>query len=184
MLLEKILGLIWMYVWNLSMNNSGDRDMEKEDRLVDFITGKNPNICMTCMFFELDENDPQGVGGTCMKDGEFGFIYEYCDKFTKKEVIDDDEDNEDSEVVISDYKCPICGGRITQLRTQFAVGSIGCENECFEKLDNRYVECPVCKEGKMSKECYHRTMYIKCDNEKCGFEISPKGLINWLLKNK
>ncbi|MBR4315591.1 MAG: hypothetical protein IKP65_01280 [Alphaproteobacteria bacterium] len=59
--------------------------MEKEDKCLDFVTGKTKEVCAFCSFFENDMNDPQKVGGTCKKDDEFCFCYEYCDKYNKKE---------------------------------------------------------------------------------------------------
>lgn len=55
--------------------------MEKEDRLSELLSGKTKEVCEFCSFFERDMNDPQGVGGTCGKDGEFCFCFEYCNKF-------------------------------------------------------------------------------------------------------
>ena len=55
--------------------------MEKEDRLSELLSGKTKEVCEYCSFFERDMNDPQGVGGTCGKDGEFCFCFEYCNKF-------------------------------------------------------------------------------------------------------
>ena len=156
--------------------------MEKEDRLNSLITGQTEEVCDNCKYFIFDDKDPQGVGGTCIKDGEFCFCFEHCSKHEKRCCdFQQQEDNDDSyEKVISDYKCPICNSRIIQNVSQFATGSVHCENDCFQRQTPIYAECPICKKGFMKNPIYHGTMYLSCDN--CGFEIDPLDLITWILK--
>lgn len=154
--------------------------MEKEDRLNSLITGKTEEVCCYCKHFIFDEKDPQGVGGDCDKDGEFCFGFEYCSNFEKGIHESKHEEDDNFEKVISDYKCPICNGRIVQNRSQFSTGSVHCEHDCFENQTPIYAECPICKKGFMKNPVYHGTMYLGCDN--CGFEISPIDLITWILK--
>lgn len=58
--------------------------MKKEDRLNSLITGQTEEACDNCKYFTFDDKDPQGVGGTCSKDGEFCFCFEYCLNYEKK----------------------------------------------------------------------------------------------------
>ena len=84
---------------------------------------------------------------------------------------------------MSNYKCPICGKKLTQFKSQFVTGQISCQNNCFENQQFIYHKCPVCNKGLMSKEMYRGSIcYIKCDNDLCGFQISPKALITLIMK--
>lgn len=140
--------------------------MVKEDRLTDTLTKKDVECCSRCKYFEKDINDTQGVGGTCCKFNDFSFTYQYCKDFTLKPPI---------------YKCPICGKEIHKHFNNFTTIT-ACDNFCFEKIEDNYVDCPVCKIGKLNQICMHGNReYVKCSM--CLFEMPSFKLIS-LLKTE
>ena len=142
--------------------------INREDRLSGLLSGKFYKCCENCKSFNFDEYDPQGVGGTCNKDNEFSFCFEYCDKY-------------EGSAIEKEYFCPICHSKIEmQYFNDFNSGLLTCKNNCFEKQENVYAKCPICEEGIFDKTIMHGSEYKKCNN--CGFEISLDALLNLILK--
>lgn len=85
---------------------------------------------------------------------------------------------------MSNYKCPKCGKPIEKQFTGLMTTSniVSCENFCFENIEDKYLDCPICEEGKMTKVVYHGSEYKKCDNEDCEFELSVDKVITLALE--
>lgn len=78
--------------------------------------------------------------------------------------------------------CPICREEIEE-QSLGSRGSINsCKNFCFDKFDDYYPSCPICNEGKLSERVYHGTMYIRCNNKNCNFELRPETIFSLMNK--
>lgn len=139
--------------------------MKKESKLLQVITNKTEQVCGTCVHFIFKTDDSAGIGGICRKDSELTFCYQTCKDYEKQ----------------SNDVCPKCGQKIGSQTIGIRGSIVTCPNFCFDELKQKYVNCPICRKGKMSKESYHGTLYIKCDNEECEFEIQPLKLITLIL---
>ena len=123
---------------------------------------------MNCKHFQDDLSDPLGVGGTCLKENKYSFIYYWCEDFNEFED--------------KNYKCPICHQDVKEQFCGMTGTIVSCSNFCLENQEDEYALCPVCKKGYLSIEKMHGTQYMCCDNKFCNFEMKTTSIITVLLK--